>query len=117
MQDKQKVLHTRVSEELYDKISNKAKKHRVTMSNFLRSLVEDYTELSGDIFDIIDDKFREHLKQGIKTILGYQPIVLNKNTNCEICEKKLNKGQNANLAFFENKSGQIVVCDECKNKK
>jgi RNase P subunit RPR2 len=70
--------------------------------------------LSGDIFDIVDDKIREHLKNGKKAILGYQSIELNKNTVCEICKKELKKGEKVNIAFFENSSNKIVVCDQCK---
>ncbi|PJB87670.1 hypothetical protein CO083_05805 [Candidatus Roizmanbacteria bacterium CG_4_9_14_0_8_um_filter_34_12] len=114
MKNKQKVLHARVSEELYDKISQKAKKHRVTISNFVRSLIEDYSELSGDVFEIIDDKIREHLKKKKEEVLAYHPIILGKNTACYICDKKLIKGENANIAFFEKSSRKIVVCDDCR---
>jgi hypothetical protein len=108
------VLHARVSDELYDKISQKAKKRRVTISNFVRSLIEDYSELSGDVFEIIDDKIREHLNKKKEEVLAYQPIVLGKNTVCYVCKKKLTKGESVNIAFFEKSSRNIVICNHCR---
>jgi predicted DNA-binding protein len=60
---KEKVIHTRVSEDLYEKILNKSKKHRITMSNLIRNVVEDGLEIYNDVADVIDEKVREKIKE------------------------------------------------------
>ena len=94
MQDKkqEKVLHTRVSRELFEKVSTKARKHRVSTSNLIRNLVEDYLEIHGDVWDAIDNKLRNYLDKGEDSIIGYQSLILNKDTTCDLCNKKLKAG-------------------------
>ncbi len=119
MDDKknEKVVHTRVSKKLYDKISSKAKKHRITTSNLLRNLVEDYLEIHGEVWDAIDKKVRNYLDSGEDSIIGYQSISLNKNVGCSLCKKILKKETQAFIGFFEKSSQKIIVCLECKEKE
>ncbi len=119
MQDmkQEKVLHTRVSKDLFEKVATKARKHRVSTSNLIRNLVEDYIEIHGDVWDAIDSKLRNYLNKGDDSIIGYQPIILNKNTTCALCNKKLKAGTQAYIGFFEKSSHKIVVCEGCKEKK
>ncbi|TRZ51396.1 hypothetical protein D4R99_04440 [bacterium] len=113
----EKVVHTRISKKLFDKISSKAKKHRITTSNLLRNLVEDYLEIHGDVWDAIDKKLRSYLASGEDSIIGYQSITLNKNSHCPLCGKILKKGAQAFIGFFEKSSQKIIVCPECKEKE
>ncbi len=119
MNDKknEKVVHTRVSKKLYDKISNKAKKHRITTSNLLRNLVEDYLEIHGEVWDAIDKKLRDYLASGEDSIIGYQSISLNKNSNCSLCSKTLKKGSQVFIGFFEKSPQKIIICPKCKEKE
>src|SRR3989344_2763536 len=119
MQDKkqEKVLHTRVSRELFEKVSTKARKHRVSTSNLIRNLVEDYLEIHGDVWDAIDNKLRNYLDKGEDSIIGYQSLILNKDTTCDLCNKKLKAGAQASIGFFEKSSQKIIVCEDCKNEK
>ena len=119
MDDKknEKVVHTRVSKKLYDKISSKAKKNRITTSNLLRNLVEDYLDIHGEVWDAIDKKLRDYLATGEDSIIGYQSISLNKNVSCSLCEKILKKEEKAFIGFFEKSSQKIIVCPECKEKE
>lgn len=113
----EKVVHTRVSKKLYDKISSKAKKNRITTSNLLRNLVEDYLEIHGEVWDVIDKKLRDYLSSGEDSIIGYQPIFLNKNISCSLCEKILKKEAQAFIGFFEKSSQKIIICSECKENE
>ena len=109
------VINTRVSKKLYEKISAKAKKNRVTISNLLRNLVEDTLEIHEDIHEAIDKKIKKYLTKSEKEgLLGYQDILLVKDTECELCGNALKKSQKAYLAFFENNGTKIVVCTKCK---
>lgn len=110
-----KVINTRVSKKLYEKVSAKAKKNRVTISNLIRNLVEDTLELHEDIHEAIDMKIKKYLTESEKEgLLGYQEIVLAKDTACELCEETLKKSQKAYLAFFENTDAKVVICTKCK---
>lgn len=119
MQDKrrEKIVHTRVSQDLYNKISTKARKHRITTSNLIRNLVEDYLEIHGDVWDAIDSKLRNYLAKGDDSIIGYQPIILSKNTVCAFCNSKLNVGSQAYIGLFEKSPQKIIVCADCKEEK
>lgn len=116
MQDnkQEKVLHTRVSKDIYEKVSTKARKHRISTSNLIRNLVEDYLEIHGDVWDAIDSKLKNYLDRGDDSIIGHQSIILNKNTTCALCDKKLKAEAQAYIGFFEKSSQKIVVCEECK---
>lgn len=113
----EKVVHTRVSKELYNKISNKAKKNRVTTSNLLRNLLEDYLEIHGEVWDAIDKKLRSYLVSGEDSIVGYQSINLNKNVHCSLCGKTLKKNAQVFIGFFEKSTQKIIVCAECKDNE
>ncbi len=119
MSDKkqEKVLHTRVSKDLFEKVSTKARKHRVSTSNLIRNLVEDYIEIHGDVWDAIDNKLRNYLDKGDDSIIGYQSIILNKNTTCAFCDKQLKVGAQVYIGFFEKSSQKIVICEDCKEKE
>lgn len=110
-----KVLNTRVSKKLYEKVSAKAKKNRVTISNLIRNLVEDTLEIHEDIHDAIDKKIRKYLTESEKEdLLGYQEIIFAKDTACELCGEALKKSQKAFLAFFENTDAKMIICTKCK---
>lgn len=111
-----KVLHTRVSNEMYDQLSTKAKGRRVTISNLIRNIVEDSLDLSGEVFDLVDEKLRAKLHRE-DAILGYQQIVLSKDTVCDFCGKEVKKGTNVNIAFLENSVKKLIVCDVCKKEQ
>lgn len=114
MNNKQnKILHARVPRDLYDKISGKARKHRVTISNLVRNMVEDYLEIQDDVFDALDGKIKERLDKK-ESIIGYQQITLEKNTFCHICGNNINKGEKAFIGFLEDTAGRIIVCQKCK---
>lgn len=110
-----KVVHTRVSDALYKKISSRAKARRVTISNLIRNLVEDSLELSGDVLDLVDLKLKSSLRKS-DAVLGYQTINLAKNTTCDLCGKQVKKGTTANLGFLEDTSRKLVVCDNCRKE-
>ena len=112
-----KVLHARVSEELFDKISTKAKKHRISTSNLIRNLVEDYLEIHEDVWEAVDGRLRRYVAEGKDSVIGYQPIKLSKNTVCALCEKKLKADSQAFVGFFEKSSQKLIVCEDCSKSE
>ena len=117
---KKRVVHTRLPEELFDKIVESAKKNRTTVSGLMRNLLEDFLDISEDFSDIATDKVRNMFfgkqKDDKGELIGYQPITLVKDTQCENTGKKMKKGAQAYLAFYENCQKGIIVCKECVNK-
>jgi len=112
-----KVLNARVSNKLYEKISNKAKKNRTTVSNLIRNLVEDALEIHEDIHDAVDKKIRKYLSETEKqNILGYQEMILAKETECDNCSKLLKASEIAYFAFFEDRDVKAIICATCKDE-
>ncbi|KKQ36501.1 MAG: hypothetical protein US54_C0065G0006 [Candidatus Roizmanbacteria bacterium GW2011_GWA2_37_7] len=112
-----KVVNTRVSKKLYEKIFNKAKKNRVSISNLIRNLVEDTLEIHEDIHDAIDKKIRKYLSDTEKqNILGYQEITLAKDTLCDNCGKELKTSDTAYVAYLAESDSKIILCSTCKAK-
>ena len=112
-----KVINTRVSKKLYEKISSKAQKNRITVSNLIRNLVEDTLEIHEDIHEAIDKKIRRYLTEAEKKdILGYQEVILAKDASCDNCDKKLKDSDSAYFAFFSDSDAKIILCSICKAK-
>ncbi|MDP4011405.1 MAG: hypothetical protein Q8P72_04225 [Candidatus Roizmanbacteria bacterium] len=112
-----KVLNARVSNKLYGKISDKAKKNRTTVSTLIRNLVEDALEIHEDIHEAVDKKIRKYLSETEKQcILGYQEIVLAKDTECDNCGKLLKVTETAHFAFFEDRDIKAILCATCKDE-
>lgn len=112
-----KILNARVSKKLYEKISNKAKKNRVTVSTLIRNLVEDALEIHEDIHEAVDKKIRKYLSEYEKQkILGFQEISLTKDTRCDNCGKTIRASQTAHVAFFEESNIKAILCATCKEE-
>ena len=112
-----KVLNARVSKKLYEKISDKAKKNRMTVSTLIRNLVEDALEIHENIHEAVDKKIRKYLSETEKqSIVGYQEMVLAKDIQCDNCGKPLKASKTAYFAFFEDKDTKAILCATCKDE-
>ena len=112
-----KVLNARVSKKLYEKISDRARKNRTTVSTLIRNLVEDALEIHEDIHEAVDKKIRKYLSETDKQhILGYQEMVLAKDTECDNCGKPLEASEIAYFAFFEDRDIKAILCVTCKDE-
>jgi len=165
---KERVLHTRVSEQLSEDIKRLADDLRVPVSNLVRNVleevftvVENVSEDVGDFFeDVIDEAegVRERIRnqkystRGARTrarssrrgrrtesgdvedelrrdeageandrsgpnagadVLGWQPIVLNQQTDCLQCGARLEPGANAFMSISRERKLGRVVCPGC----
>jgi hypothetical protein len=112
-----KVLNTRVSKRLYDKISKKAQKNRVSVSNLIRNLVEDALELHEDFHEAVDKKIKKYFSESDENnILGFQQITLSKKSVCGNCGQTIAVTENVFLALLEDSSDRVLFCVTCKNK-
>jgi hypothetical protein len=169
---KERVLHTRVSEQLSDDIRRLADDLRVPVSNLVRNVleevftvVENVSEDVGDFFDEIVDEaegVRERVRnqqqatraarsrawrgrrgrradpidveeefkrdesteagdhpgptvsaKGRDDVLGWQPIVLNRATDCGQCGSRLEASANAFVAISRAGGRDTIVCPAC----
>ena len=112
-----KILNARVSKKLFEKISERAKKNRISVSNLIRNLVEDALEIHEDLHDAVDKKIRTYLSESEKqNVLGFQEVTLAKDLPCDNCNKKIKTSDNAFFIFFEKSNGKAILCQNCKNK-
>jgi len=109
----EKVVHTRVSNELFKKILDKAKKNRVSTSNLIRNLVEDYIEIHGEVWEAVDKKIKTYLDSEDDSIVGYQPIILSTTKKCFTCGIELKTGEHAFVGVQDNSPKKIIVCQKC----
>ena len=109
----EKVVHTRVSSELFNKILDKAKKNRISTSNLIRNLVEDYLEIHDEVWEEIDKKIKNYSVSTDDSIVGYQPIVLIKTMRCSVCGVGLKSGAQAFVGVLEKSSRGEITCQKC----
>ncbi len=178
---KERVLHTRVSEELSDDIRRLAQDLRVPASNLVRNVLEEVfsvvEEVSGDVGELLEDvvveaeeardriarrmsarrqRVRrrrqgqsqrqpngEHDRPGtsddaIETelrrdeadeaaresaadpapprfddVLGWQPLVLNRERTCARCGTGIPRGERAFIGLTEGGTSRTTLCQEC----
>ena len=181
---KEKVLHTRISEQLADDIRNFAEDLRVPASNLVRNVLEEVfamvDSVSGDMGDLMDDVIdeaegvRERVRRQAKRqrsseerrgrrgrrsgakdvdveqelrkdeaaeaqapdahstaeaappepprppsselfpdVLGWQPLVLNRETRCGRCERALHAGESAFLGMTSGGLTDTALCGRC----
>lgn len=109
---REKVVNTRISSELYDKISQKAKKYRTTISSLIRNVVEDGIELYEDVSDAVDDGIRNHLSGN--NPVGYQEIIITKLHKCTNCGVMIEVGKKAYVEVSENYTPRRnIICNDC----
>jgi hypothetical protein len=117
---KEKVLHTRVSEDLDEELKSRASQLGVTVSNLVRNvllnafeLVEDVVADTSNIAGAAAGKRAK--KEAEAEPLGWQELVLARNAVCDRCNQILPAGSRAGLATYEpGASGpKLIVCPDC----
>lgn len=107
-ENKDYIINIRVSKDTYEKIKNKASENRESVSNLVRKVIEDSSE-------IISDLSREIFGKGAKysDVVIYYKAQLAKETKCDKCGKTITKGEVATIG--ENDKGKkYYFCSECK---
>ncbi|MDA1316686.1 MAG: hypothetical protein O3B87_01525 [bacterium] len=113
----EKILNARISKKLYEKVSQKAKRNRTTVSNLIRNIIEDTLEIHNDFHDAVDKKITKYLSNAQKEdIVGFQEMFLAKDAQCVECEKIIKSPSVAYFAFFENNDSRVIICESCKTR-
>ncbi len=105
---KQRVLHTRVSEELDEELREKAAGLGVSVSNLVRNILLNTVEMVEDL--VADSSSIARAAGGSSNepapapvpheLLGWQELTLHKNALCEVCNDVLAKGTSARVGVY-----------------
>ncbi len=120
---KQRVLHTRVSEELDEELRERAARLGVSVSNLVRNILLNTVEMVEDL--VADSSSIARAAGGEPKpppaapcegdLLGWQKLVLNRNALCEACNEVLPKGTEGMVAVYSGASSVAPAfrCDSC----
>ncbi len=132
---KEKVIHTRITDNLNEKIRKEAIESGISVSNLVRNilfnafdLVEDIVTDSANIAKSVRtnscwyDKEKENTSEVIDpqirpypqgAIIGWREMILNLNAVCHKCNDILPKGASAAIAEIEGVGSRPVICQKC----
>ena len=107
-ENKDYIINIRVSRETYDKVKQKASENRESISNLVRKVIEDSSE-------VISDLSRDIFGKGEKfsDIVSYHKAQLAKDIKCDRCARTIIKGEMATVGE-NNKGKRYYFCSECK---
>jgi hypothetical protein len=127
---KERVLHTRVSEDLHDALHRAADELRLPVSNFVRNAIEDVlrvvdgvNESVGDMFgtwvrDARDRKAEAEAEESrprpdFSDVTGWQPILVHRPGPCADCGIALVRGDEGYLGVSASGAPPTLVCRDC----
>ena len=127
---KDKVLHTRVPAVLDEELRRLAEALRVPVSNVVRSILQDAVQTVDAVSVRAEDEVRgfadlirsqrERRREPkapeppLASVVGYQPMMLAKDTNCVLCGASLPAGSQAFLGIQTDVSSPtVIVGPEC----
>ena len=103
------VINLRVSRATYDKIRQKARENRESISSLVRKAIDDsaeiITDLTGEIFGNQNNKFRD--------VIGYHKSKAAKDLKCAKCGMTIPAGEVATAGETEGPS-KYVFCENSK---
>jgi hypothetical protein len=120
MERKDRVLQARVSPSLYNDLVARARRLRVPVSNLVRNILEDSTRMVENIVDggieIAEAIGKGMDDEDLSSILGWQPMIANKQLTCSHCGHRIQKGNQAFMSVGAPGSRTFVICEGCKCK-
>jgi hypothetical protein len=128
---KERVLHTRISQQLAEDIGRMAEDLRVPVSNLVRnvleevfSVVETVTENVGELIeDVMGEAGRSRRRaapaprQDPPDVLGWQPLILAREGSCADCAARLSRGEQAYVGVTASGPSSHTLCADCLNTR
>lgn len=108
--NKDYIINLRVSRKTYNKIKDRAAKNGQTMSNLIRSIIDDSTEI---ITDLSDELLGKKQKDKFSDIVSYHKAVLAQDKKCDNCGIEIRKQSIATIGETA-KSTRYYFCERCK---
>jgi hypothetical protein len=123
---KERVIHTRVAEDLDEEIKRRAQNLGVSVSNLVRNILQNTIGLVEDIILDGAETARAARRGGspeaaaapepgaaTPRILGWQPAVLALNALCDACNAILPRGSRAGIAILDRPGPPSFRCERC----
>jgi hypothetical protein len=118
---KERVIHTRVAEDLDDEIKRRAQHLGLSVSNLVRNILQNTI---GLVEEIVQDgaeavqaaRRAAHARPAATpqpTVLGWQPAVLAVNAVCERCNALLPRGVRAAIGVLSAPGTPPFRCEPC----
>jgi hypothetical protein len=139
---KERVLHTRISEPLAEDIRRLAEELRVPVSNIVRNVLEEafnvvetVTDNVGELIDDVveeADRARGRIRRrrpvrrrpapsaeraAFPSVIGWQPMILNRRGSCADCEEALPRGERAYAGITDEGFSSILLCRDCMDAR
>ena len=115
---KDHVLQARVPPSLYNHLIAQARRLRVPVSNLVRNILEDSTRMVENIVDsgieIAEAIGKGMNEEDLSSVLGWQPMIANKQLACSHCGRAIRKGSQAFMSVGAPGSRTFVICEGCK---
>ena len=124
---KERVLHTRISQQLAQDIGRMAEDLRVPVSNLVRnvleevfSVVETVTDNVGELIEDVMDEAGRARRRGAPApreeaadVRGWQELILARAGSCSDCAAPLARGQRAYLGVAAAGPSSQTLCADC----
>jgi hypothetical protein len=130
---KERVLHTRISQQLAEDIGRMAEDLRVPVSNLVRnvleevfSVVETVSDNVGELIEgVMDEAERVRRRRAPQPeprpdppeVLGWQPLILAREASCSGCDARLARGARAYLGVTAAGASSHTLCEHCLNAR
>lgn len=117
---KERVIHTRVAEDLDEEIKRRAQSLGVSVSNLVRNILQNAIGLVEDIVADGAEAVQAARRAGTSPptasdpkLLGWQSAVLAVNAVCERCNGLLPRGTRAAIALLSSPAPPRFRCERC----
>ena len=136
---KERVLHTRVPAVLDAELKKLASALRVPVSNVVRTILEDAVQTVDAVGKAAEDELRtvaERLRQSrqrsrigppptkdatptptskapLAGVIGFQPMMVARDSRCGLCDAPLPRSSPAFLAIRSEASTALILCEQC----
>lgn len=127
---KERVLHTRVSEDLHDALHRAADELRVPVSNLVRNALEDVTKVLDRVSEHVGGTFGSWIRDArdrraeaeaeanrprpdFSDVTGWQPVRVNRPGPCADCGTPLERGDDAYLGLSATGGAPKLLCCDC----
>ncbi len=118
---KEEFIGARVPKELRDKVIKQADEEGVSVSIWVRRILEQAFSETPSLSTTMDTQERDNkanekvlLKQKFANVLGWESIVLNTAVSCAHCDVSLKEGESVAVGLVMTGGRPVVLCNDCK---
>ena len=111
---KDRLIQTRVDRRLQQTLIDEARNRRVSVSNLVRSILEDAFGLTdSDVPPVLDDATPDSPPE-LDHVIAWNPVVLSREVVCSRCQRSVEAGKRALIGLSDDPSApRAWLCPEC----